>query len=283
MKITATIVVYQPKMDWLMNSINSFIEKDNFTKKLYLIDNSPNPNKELEALVSDKIEYIFNNCNVGFGKAHNQGIKKATAEKSDYHLILNPDVLFDSDIIVELANELKNDEAIGLISPKIIYTHGEVQRLCKLLPNPMHLIVRRLLHKSKRFIQLNYKLELMAFGYNHVAEIPWLSGCFLLARTSHLQRMGGFDERYFLYMEDIDLSRRSLRYYKNIFYPNVTIQHVFEKGSYKSLKLTIVHLISAIRYFTKWGWFFDRERKFINDQALEKLGIHEKSSDYLNV
>jgi hypothetical protein len=109
------------------------------------------------------------------------------------------------------------------------------------------------------------------------AEIPWLSGCFLLARTSQLEKIGGFDERFFMYMEDIDLSRRSLRHFKNIFYPHVTIQHFYEKGSYKSRKLTIIHLISAIRYFNKWGWFFDRQREIINQDALKKLGFFKLS------
>lgn len=277
MKITAAVVVYQPRMDWLLKSIQSFTDKDNFSKKLYLIDNSPNPNEVLQAMESDKIEYIFNNRNVGFGKAHNQGIKKAIAAGSDFHLILNPDVQFDSDILIELTNVLANEATIGLISPKIVYENGEIQRLCKLLPNPKHLIFRRFLKNSPSLEQLNQELELQAFGYDQTAEIPWLSGCFLLARTSHLQKIGGFDERFFMYMEDIDLSRRSLRHFKNIFYPHVTIRHFYEKGSYKSRKLTLIHLISAIKYFTKWGWFFDRQRKIINQEALERLGFFKQT------
>lgn len=276
MLVTATIVIYQPRMDWLLKSIQSFIDKDNFTKKLYLIDNSPILNKEVEALSSDQIEYIFNNRNVGFGKAHNQGIKKAIAAGSDFHLILNPDVQFDSDILIELTDVLTKDETIGLISPKIVYENGEIQRLCKLLPNPKHLIFRRFLKNSQSLEKLNQELELQAFGYDQTAEIPWLSGCFLLARTSHLQKIGGFDDRFFMYMEDIDLSRRNLRHFKNIFYPHVTIRHFYEKGSYKSIKLTVIHLISAIQYFTKWGWFYDRQRKITNQEALKKLGFSEE-------
>jgi len=280
LKVTATIVVYQPRMDWLLKSIQSFTDKDNFSKKLYLIDNSPTPNEVLQALESEKIEYIFNNRNLGFGKAHNQGIKKAIADGSDFHLILNPDVQFDSDILIELTNVLTNDETIGLISPKIVYENGEIQRLCKLLPNPKHLIFRRFLKNSPSLEQLNQELELQTFGYDQVAEIPWLSGCFLLARTSHLQKIGGFDERFFMYMEDIDLSRRSLCHFKNIFYPHVTIRHFYEKGSYKSIKLTVIHLISAIQYFTKWGWIYDRQREITNQETLEKLGFFKQTKKW---
>ena len=277
MLITATIVTYKPRMDWLLNSINSFIGKDNFSKKLFLIDNSPSPNEQLQQLTSEKIEYRFNNRNLGFGKAHNLGIKKAIAEGSDFHLILNPDVSFDSDILIELTTVLTNDKSIGLISPKIVYENGEIQRLCKLLPNPKHLIFRRFLKNSPSLEKLNQELELQSFGYDRVAEIPWLSGCFLLARTSHLEKIGGFDERFFMYMEDIDLSRRSLQYFRNVFYPHVTIQHFYEKGSYKSRKLTLIHLTSAIKYFTKWGWFFDPKRKIINQETLARLGFFSQT------
>lgn len=279
MLVTATIVIYRPRMDWLFKSIQSFIAKNNFKKKLFLIDNSPKSNKELESLANEQIEYLFNNRNLGFGRAHNIGIKMAIAEGSDFHLILNPDVLFDSDILIELTNVLSNDETIGLISPKIEYENGEIQRLCKLLPNPKHLIFRRFLKNSPKLEKLNQELELQMFGYDQIADIPWLSGCFLFARTSYLQKIGGFDERFFMYMEDIDLSRRSLKLFRNIFYPNVSIQHLYEKGSYKSKKLTFIHLISAIKYFSKWGWIFDSERKQINQQTLERLGLLEKADN----
>jgi GT2 family glycosyltransferase len=271
MKITATIVIYTPRMDWLMKSIHSFIDKENFDKKLYLIDNSPVPNKDLEKLSGGKIEYVFNNKNLGFGKAHNIGLRKAIAEGSDYHLILNPDVLFSSDILVELASVLAFDKTIGLISPLIKYPNGEIQRLCKLLPNPKQLIFRRFLKNSSQLEKLNRELELQMFNYNQSADIPWLSGCFLLARTPVIQELGGFDERFFMYMEDIDLSRRSLKTFRNLFYPYVSIQHFYEKGSYKTTRLTIYHLVSAIKYFTKWGWIFDNERDRINKLTLEKL------------
>jgi GT2 family glycosyltransferase len=270
-KITAAIVVYDPRMDWLMKSIHSFVSGDSFTKKLFIIDNSTLENESLKSLDSNKTEYIFNDCNLGFGKAHNIGIKKAVAEQSDFHLILNPDVSFQADILLELAEVLKKDETIGLISPRITYENGELQRLCKLIPTPEHLIFRRFLKSSQRLEKLNEELELQIFGYDHMADIPWLSGCFLFARTAFLEKLGGFDERFFMYMEDVDLSRRSLQQARNVFYPHVTIQHFYEKGSYKIFKLTLIHLISAIKYFNKWGWILDKERDRINSKAINSL------------
>ena len=82
----------------------------------------------------------------------------------------------------------------------------------------------------------------------------------MFLRTSVLKRVGGFDETYFLYMEDLDLCRRIGQVARTVFYPAVSVMHGYQKGSYKSSRLLKHHLRSAVRYFNKWGWFFDAER-----------------------
>ena len=76
-----------------------------------------------------------------------------------------------------------------------------------------------------------------------------------------------------MYLEDTDLSRRIYRVAKNIFYPYVHIYHNYGKGSYINKKLLRYHIQSAIKYFNKWGWFFDSERKKINQEILEKFEL----------
>ena len=72
-----------------------------------------------------------------------------------------------------------------------------------------------------------------------------------------------------MYLEDVDLSRRMYKY-KNFFYPNVLAIHKHNRESYRTLKMTFIHIISAIKYFNKWHWFFDKERKKINNSIIEK-------------
>jgi hypothetical protein len=102
-------------------------------------------------------------------------------------------------------------------------------------------------------------------------NIPYLSGCFMFFRTKALQDVGLFDERFFMYMEDVDLSRRMHSKYKTIFLPTVSIYHEYEKASYKNFKSLKMHLKSSIQYFNKWGWFIDKERKKINIKALQDI------------
>lgn len=85
------------------------------------------------------------------------------------------------------------------------------------------------------------------------------------------KKVGGFDERFFMYSEDVDLCRRIGEVSKTMFYPMASVYHGYEKGSYKSWKLLKYHICSAIQYFNKWGWVFDKKRILRNKECLDAL------------
>ena len=232
-------------------------------EKLYLIDNSPI--NTLHSLATHpKIEYIFNNANLGYGAGHNVAVKKALA-KSKYHIVVNPDIMFEPGTIEKMYDYMQANHAVGLLMPKINYPNGTLQYACKLLPTPADLILRRFLPAALIKNRTAY-FEMHDSGYNKIMEVPYLSGCFMFLRTEALNKAGLFDERFFMYPEDIDLTRRIHKHYKTIFYPYADITHVHERGSYKSIRLLFVHIINMIKYFNKWGWFFDSERKQVNEK-----------------
>lgn len=86
----------------------------------------------------------------------------------------------------------------------------------------------------------------------------------MFIRMSALQEAGLFDERFFMYPEDIDLTRRIHRRYKTLYFPMCEIIHYHRAESYKNLRMTKIHIINMIRYFNKWGWWFDAERRKFN-------------------
>ena len=86
----------------------------------------------------------------------------------------------------------------------------------------------------------------------------------MFMRTQAALQAHLFDERYFLYPEDVDLTRTIHRDWLTIYWPAVTIVHHHAKGSYRSWRLLWVHIVNMCRYFNKWGWFFDRERRLFN-------------------
>jgi hypothetical protein len=185
-------------------------------------------------------------------------------------------VYFGEGALEELYDFMEKNKDIGLVMPKILYPSGEIQYLCKLLPTPFDLFGRRFLNFQpfKNYIEKRNEIyELRFTGYDKIMEVPYLSGCFMFLRTSVLEKVGLFDENIFMYLEDTDLSRRIHKVAKTVFYPNTYIYHEYEKGSYKNWKLLTYHIKSAIYYFNKWGWVFDKERNQMNNRARLKLNI----------
>ena len=272
-QLNVSIVLYQNSLVQLKRAINSVLSTK-LDVKLYLIDNSPADSLKILSELNPRIVYIFNNANLGFGKAHNIAIKETLKEGVPFHLIMNPDIYFDKEVLEELYSFMEENKDIGLVMPKVLYPDGRIQYLCKLLPTPFDLFGRRFLNKGplKKYIEKRNEIyELRFTGYNKIMEVPYLSGCFMFIRTEMLKKVGLFDERFFMYLEDTDLSRRIHRVAKTIYYPYVHIYHEHQKGSYKNLKLLKIHIESAIKYFNKWGWFNDPERETINKKTLEKL------------
>jgi len=272
-QLNVSIVLYQNSLVQLKRAINSVLSTK-LDVKLYLIDNSPADSLKILSELNPRIVYIFNNANLGFGKAHNIAIKETLKEGVPFHLIMNPDIYFDKGVLEELYSFMEENKDIGLVMPKVLYPDGRIQYLCKLLPTPFDLFGRRFLNKGplKKYIEKRNEIyELRFTGYNKIMEVPYLSGCFMFIRTEVLKKVGLFDEKFFMYLEDTDLSRRIHRVVKTIYYPYVHIYHEHQKGSYKNLKLLKIHIESAIKYFNKWGWFNDPERDIINKKTLEKL------------
>ena len=268
--ITASIVTYiKEKNADKKNELRTVVRcvLSSIIDRLFIIDNSPTDAlKNIEELQADKVTYIHNNRNLGYGTAHNIALKQAINLKSDYHLVLNPDIFFEKDVIDALKKYMDDNEDVGSVMPKVVYPNGEIQYLCKLQPGPVDLFGRRFL-PPKLMESRNYKYELRQYEYNRLLNVPCLSGCFMFLRTKVLEDIGLFDESFFLYFEDVDMYRRIHKKYKTIFFPDVTIVHSHERKSYKSKKLLFIHIKSAIRFFNKYGWFFDKERKEINKKV----------------
>ena len=272
-KISVAIVLYNNDINELNIAINSAIN-NSLVEIIYLIDNSEkNTLSSLQNINKEKIKYIFLNKNVGFGTAHNVAINLSQESKFAYHLILNPDVEFDPLILNDLIKYLDDNEDCGLIMPKVLYRNGELQRLCKKIPKFYELYGKRILPKYFT-TKINNNLELIGFEYDRILNVPYLSGCFMLCRNKALKKIKGFDERYFMYMEYLDLTRSIHKYYKTIFYPYVSITHGYRNESRVNKSLLYALIKSSIKYYNKYGWFFDEEAKRFNTQLANDIKKH---------
>lgn len=269
--ISGSIVLFNNPQEQLQKAINSFLNTE-LNVKLYLIDNSPTDELKYLSEKDVRIEYIFNNHNAGFGTAHNIGIKKSYEAGFQYHLILNPDIYHDRGVLENIISFMESKSDVGLVMPQVLYPNGDIQYLAKLLPTPLDFFVRRLMPFKKMKKALNDKFELRFSGYDSIMDIPYLSGCYMVFKTELLKKINGFDENIFLHMEDIDITRRSIQAgYRTVFYPSVFVYHDHEFKSFKNLRTLKIYLRSAVYYFNKWGWFFDKDRKLINEQTIYKI------------
>lgn len=265
LKISGCVVLYRHSENQLKDLFQAIANSD-VKIDFVVVDNSPD--NSIESFVrSYGFAYQHNPANPGFGASHNLGFAQCAG--SDYHFILNPDVYFATDVLSGLSHFLAENTDVALVSPKILYPNGSLQRLCKLLPNPLNLFARRFVPPLSRY--LDYNFELRWFNYDAMADIPYMSGCFMAIRSSAFARVGGFDDRFFMYLEDTDLSRRLLQEGRLVFNPQYTVYHVFEKASYHNPRLLRAHIASAIYYFNKWGWMFDGERRRVNRKTVQQL------------
>jgi GT2 family glycosyltransferase len=272
--ITASVVLFHSqKVD--ITAIIDCIEKS-CIDNVYIIDNSSDDRFRLFEKRSSKIWYIHNK-NLGYGASHNIALHEAIDSGSEFHIVLNPDIRFSAEVISELASYMREHEDTSYILPKVLYPDGTIQYLCKLLPTPSDLIFRRFIPNLKFAKKMNDKYVLQNSGYDKIINPPCLSGCFMFLRISTIKENNlFFDERYFMYCEDFDFIRRLHRVAKTIFYPYVSIVHDHQKVSYKSKKMLIQHIKSAVKFFNKWGWIFDSERNRMNRRIKKEIELLNK-------
>lgn len=265
--ITVSIVVYKTSIEELSQCLASL--SSSMVSKIYIVDNSR------QKYIADfcwqyaNVVYIGSN-NVGYGAGHNQALRQVLHSGEKYHLVLNSDVYFEPEILEKICAYMDENSDVGQLIPNTIYPNGELQYVCRLLPTPLDLIFRRFLPK-KLAKKMDERFLLKKYGHTSIMDIPFLLGSFMFFRLSCFRQIGLFDENIFMYMEDIDITRRMHKFYKTIFWPQVTIVHAHKAESYKNKKMLKVHIKSAIQYFNKWGWFWDKERRKWNRQVISAI------------
>lgn len=264
--VIASIVLYKHSYDDLKETLNSLLNSKS-VKKIILVDNDSS--EWAKTYENGKVTYLKTDGNFGFGYGHNFAISRY-AHESDLFLVCNPDIYFDQQEFEDFIT-YASTRTEGLFLPKIVYPNGENQFGARLLPTPFNLFARRF--SKKWAIKLDKKYLLQNFHVVKPIFSPYLSGCFMLFKSEVLLALSGFDEQFFMYMEDIDLSRRCAETFGALYCPQFFITHMHEKASYKSGILLKAHLRSAFLYFNKWGWFYDSKRKMLNEKCLQSINM----------
>ena len=272
--LSVSIFLYKTPIHQLLRCLES-LRSCQSLGPIYVLDNSPSSILKASLQGGLDIHYYHFPNNPGYGAAHNFALNASINDGQPYHLVINPDVYFEGDVMAPMLSYMESNLGVGHMMPMVLNTDQSIQRLCKLVPTPFDLLFRRFIFGKSRE-KLNRHFELHDFGYNKLMFVPYLSGCFMLLRVGALKEVGVFDERFFMYPEDIDLTRRIASKYETIFFPPVSVIHEYGAASKKSIRMFLIHSFNIIKYFNKWGWFFDSDRASLNLKTLSQFNLRKK-------
>ena len=254
--ISVAIVVYKNYSE-AVEAIKS-IEKytiQTIKKKIYVIDNSVTEDiqkekKEfLEEIICYKdVEFIDTGNNLGFGRGHNYILHRLD---SKFHAIVNPDIIIKEDVFSNIISFMC-DETIGMCIPRIVDQNNELQRVYRRDITVVDVGIRMFF--CGLFKKRQERHTLQDKDYTKPFQVPFGQGSFLVIRTELFKEIGGFDDRFFMYLEDADLCKRVNQISKLMYCPYATVVHKWEKGSHKDFKLFRMHMSSMYAYFKKWGF-----------------------------
>lgn len=216
---------------------------------IYVVDNGSTDNtlEIIQQKEYNQVTLIKNEKNLGYGSGHNKAIE---VSQSQYHLIINPDVKINEDVVSKLVGYLDDNQDIGLVTPKILHPDGQLQVLPKKDPKFIYLLARRINLPFLR--KFRHEYEMLDKDADSTFDIEFSTGAFMFLRKTLLKKVGGFDERYFMYFEDADLTREIRQYARVVYNPDYVVYHEWERGGSKQLKLLLIQIGSMIKYLKKW-------------------------------
>lgn len=231
--------------------------------RVEVLDNSFDPNFRERAHrvvkgwpINDFFRVVYKGLqdNRGFGAGHNMTIAQL---QSEFHLVLNPDAELAEDALLVGLSSLQEDQSIVLLSPKVRGEDGRQEFLCKRYPSLLVLLLRPFAPRFIRriFRKRLYRYEMRDFcSDGQEADILLASGCFMLMRTAALQSVGGFNDKYFLYFEDFDLSIRLGSQGRLVYNPAIQIVHHGGYAARKGMQHVKYFIRSGFTFFREHGW-----------------------------
>lgn len=224
----------------------------------------------LEHAANDKrIKLIKSTKNLGFAGGNNLGVKNSTG---DIIFILNPDTAVYPDTLQKMVSYLEKHgdgngsgkhtptARVGILGPQLVYSDGTIQESCRRDMSFIDLAIKRTALRHMPGFKSRLKKYLMSdFDHNKTQKVELLTGAAMMIPRSVFEQVGGFDDRYFLFMEDFDLCKKIRKAgYDIIYYPEAKVEHYHKRlsgGNFFTMltkRVFWLHVQSATKYFWKW-------------------------------
>jgi N-acetylglucosaminyl-diphospho-decaprenol L-rhamnosyltransferase len=265
------IIVNYHNSDLLSNCLKSVyktIEKTQF--EVIIVDNS-SKDEGLESILKlyPKTQYIKNSKNRGFASANNQGAKIAIG---DFLLFLNPDTIMIENAVESMLSHIRSDSSIGVLGPKVLNSDESIQYSCRRFPTIWSGLFNRYSLATRFFPNNRHSRNYLMLDYDHsfTRSVDWISGCCMMISKLIFKKVNGFDESYFLFIEDVDLcqviKKKGLRV---IYFPNAKIFHKITSSNARlTLRIIINHHQGMIYYNQKY-----RKTNFIIQHMINSIII----------
>ena len=233
-----------------LDSINRTIQKTQF--EVILVDNS-DKDTGLEAILKlyPKTLFINNLKNVGFARANNQGAKVANG---DFLLFINPDTILTEGAAESMLNYIRSDSSIGILGPKVLNPDQTIQYSCRRFPTVWSGLFNRYSLATRFFPNNRYSRDylMLDYGHNSIRSVDWVSGCCMMTSNSTFKKVNGFDESYFLFIEDVDLcqiiKKKGLRV---VYFPNAKILHKISSSNSRLTFQVIIKRHKGMIYYNQ--------------------------------
>lgn len=262
MDLSIIIVNYKSR-NKLENCLRSLAVADfnGLEYEIILVENASGDNLADLVALDSHIHLLESDCNLGMGGGNNLGI---AASSGKFILIANPDIVFRPESIKQLFQYLVEHDEVAIVGPKLLNPDGSLQYSCARFPNIFLPVLRRTA-VGRYLPSLVDRYLMRRENHEETKRVDWLLGACLLLRRGELFQDGKlFDERFFMYFEDVDLCRRANKQSKQvIYYPLAEVLHDHMRDSarlpwYQAIfsdHLAKEHLKSWWKYFKKWGLF----------------------------
>ena len=215
--------------------------------EVIVVDNNSSDDS-IENIKKERYNYLLriieNSYNAGFAKACNQGAQLC---QSKYILFLNPDTKLFKDSLNEVIVYHNSNEHLGVVGIQLIDENKEIARTCRKFPNKRNRVAK-ILGLTRVFPGTG--TEMVNWDHNELKEVDQVMGAFFLVKRELFNKLRGFDERFFVYYEEVDFCKRMQEMgYKNIFYPH---SQAFHKGGGTSNQVKDLRLFYSLRSWLKY-------------------------------
>ena len=191
-------------------------------------------------------------ANVGFAAGCNRGIERAAGE---FVLLLNPDTELAEDAFSPMVDHCRQNRSVGLLGPKLLNSDGSLQLSCRRFPGHLTSLFNRQSILTRLFPGNPFSRRYLMTDWAHdrIEPVDWLSGACLMLRREMVERIGGMDEGYFMYIEDVDLCYRAHQAgYEVVYFPQVAVTHHIGRSTETMPNRSIVQWHRSMwRYYRK--------------------------------